>query len=650
MVAIVQAAHWWQGVPGTLALMAIPIGLAAALIGLPATIATALGETVVLLLLPKTIAADVDWAATGVALIAIWATLGVMVAVHRPVHQVARWSWEHYQRALGLLEEARDRKAELEQVLDDLAHANRQLALAGERLAGLRMIAEEAEKAKAAFVAKVSHEFRTPLNMIIGLVGLMVDSPEVYGQGLPAAVSEDLRIVHRNCEHLSRMVNDVLALSQAEAGRLALHRGWVDLAEVVDGALTVVRPLVEKKGLSLRVTIPDGLAEVYCDRTRILQVILNLVSNAARFTEEGGIGIYVAEQDQHVVVSVTDTGSGISPEDAERVFEPFCQDTGNLWRDKGGSGLGLSISKQFVELHGGRIWLESEPGVGATFFFELPVSPTVAHVARPGHWIREDWVWLKRTSRVALPDAHYRPRVVICDETGDLYPAFTRYSDEVEFVDARDLAQTAQELRRCPAHAVVLNTVSPHDLWPEVERARMEMPSTPVIGCSVPPQVGRALEAGAVDYLIKPVARADLQEAIRAVGKPVRRILVVDDDPDVLRLFTRMLHSCDEAADGPLEVVTASGGEEALDRLRSDPPDLVLLDIIMPQVDGWQVLELKGRDEMIRNIPVVLVSAQDPREQPLASQALLATMGKGLPLSKLLRCSLEISALLLRPD
>ena len=146
------------------------------------------------------------------------------------------------------------------------------------------------------------------------------------------------------------------------------------------------------------------------------------------------------------------------------------------------------------------------------------------------------------------------------------------------------------------------------------------------------------------------VARADLQEAIRAVGKPVRRILVVDDDPDVLRLFTRMLHSCDEAADGPLEVVTASGGEEALDRLRSDPPDLVLLDIIMPQVDGWQVLELKGRDEMIRNIPVVLVSAQDPREQPLASQALLATMGKGLPLSKLLRCSLEISALLLRPD
>jgi len=406
-----------------------------------------------------------------------------------------------------------------------------------------------------------------------------------------------------------------------------------------------VRPLVEKKGLSLQVKIPADLPEIYCDRTRVRQVILNLASNAARFTEEGGITIHAMAQDQHVVVSVADTGPGILPEDAERIFDPFCQGTGNLWRDKGGSGLGLSISKQFVELHGGRIWLESEPGIGTTFSVELPISPPMEHVVRPGHQIREDWVWLKRASRASLSDAHHRPRVVVCDETGDLYPAFTRYFDEVEFVDTRGLAEAARVLQRCPAHAVVLNTASPDDLWPLVERARIEMPDTPVIGCSVPPQVERALEAGAVDYLTKPVTRADLEGAMQVVGKPVGHVLVVDDDPDVLQLFTRMLRACD----GTLEVTAASSGEQALDELCSKPPDLVLLDIVMPEMDGWQVLALKGRDEMMRDIPVVLVSAQDPREQPLASQALVATMGSGLSLNKLLRCSLEISALLLQP-
>jgi len=172
------------------------------------------------------------------------------------------------------------------------------------------------------------------------------------------------------------------------------------------------------------------------------------------------------------------------------------------------------------------------------------------------------------------------------------------------------------------------------------------MPDTPVIGCAVSPQLDRALKVGAVDYLTKPVTRPVLEEAIRAVGKPVRRVLVVDDDPDALQLFTRMLQTCD----GALEVVTASSGEQALAELRGSPPDLVLLDIIMPEVNGWQVLATKSQDDAIKDIPVILVSAQDPREQPLASRALLATMGEGLSLSKVLRCSLELSALLLQPD
>ena len=646
LVAIVWSGNNWMGMPGIWALLAIPTGLAAALIGIPAATATAVGETVLLLLQPQTLAAGVDRAEVGVFVALIWATLVVMVAVYHPVHQVARWSSDYYERARGFLDEARDRRAELEQALEDLSHANRQLGMANERLAHLRFVAEEAEKAKAGFVAKVSHEFRTPLNMIIGLVGLMVENPEVYGQELPTAVSDDLEIVHRNCRHLSSMINDVLDLSQAEAGRLALRREWVDLAEMIRGARAVVQPLLEKKKLDLRVIAPDHLPEVYCDETRIWQVILNLVSNAARFTEEGGITIRVAQQAQRVVVSVTDTGPGILPEDAKRIFEPFCQGTGNLWRDTGGSGLGLSISKQFIERHGGRIWLESEQGIGSTFSFELPISAPVPHVARPGHWISEKWVWVERSGRPDSPNAPFRPRVVVCDETGGLYPAFKRCSDEVEFVDGRDLATTMQELRQSPAHAVVLNTTLPNGLWSLVERVRQMVPDTPLIGCCVPPRLERTLEAGAGDYLTKPVKRIDLEKAIQGTGEPVKRVLVVDDDADVLALWTRMLHACDSAP----EVVTASTGAQALDALRARSPDLMLLDVVMPDMDGWQVLELKNQDETIRGIPVVLVSGQDPMQQPVASPALLATMGEGLSLSTLLRCSLELSALLLKHD
>jgi CheY-like chemotaxis protein len=183
-------------------------------------------------------------------------------------------------------------------------------------------------------------------------------------------------------------------------------------------------------------------------------------------------------------------------------------------------------------------------------------------------------------------------------------------------------------------------------MWPLVEQARQAIPDTPVIGCSVSPPLERALQAGAMDYLIKPVTRADLDKALKALGRPVKRLLVVDDAPDILQLLTRTVHACNPK----LEVITASSGAQALHELRSRSPDLMLLDIVMPDMDGWQVLEHTSRDEMIRSIPVILVSAQDPTERPPMSNVLLATMDRGLPISKLLDCTLKISALLLKPD
>jgi signal transduction histidine kinase/CheY-like chemotaxis protein len=648
-LALVAATHltgFWLAVPNSLVWAVIPTAWAVPLLGFPAAALVAAGESALVVVLARHPALGFDSSGLGAALIAIWAVLGAMAALYQPVRRRSAWSDEYFKHAQQFLEEAHEHRANLERALDDLAHANRQLVLMNERITALRLIAEEAQKAKTRFVARVSHEFRTPLNMIIGLVDLMVESPEMYDVTLSPRMREDLKTVHRNCEHLAEMVNDVLDLTRIEANRMVLHKERVDIRSVMDSATGVVRPLLVGKHLALHISIPDDLPEVYCDRTRIEQVILNLMSNAARYTETGGISVAVARQNQHVLVSVKDTGPGIPPEDVERIFEPFCQGTSDLWRDKGGSGLGLSISKQFVELHGGRMWVESELGKGTTFSFDLPISAPIAPITRPGHQIREDWIWFERQSKPKLPESQYNARLVTCDETGDLPAWLKLYTAEVEIVDTRDLDQAIETLQQTPAHAVLLNSATLESAWPLVQAVTQQVSGMPIIGCSVPPAFERARASGALGHLIKPVTRADLKRALKAAGHPVRRVLVVDDDPSALQLFTSMLHVCDPS----LEIVTAANGTQALDQLRRTPADLMLLDIVMPEMDGWQVLEAMTRDEEMPKVPTFFVSAQDPSDQPLTSGFLLATTDRGLSLSQLLRCSLEISRLLLQPE
>ena len=334
LVATTVLASSWLVVPEGLALLTVTTALAATLIGLPgaavivAVIPVLLG---LLLIYPIT---PLDASAIVVAMVAPWAMLAVMHAAYRPLRQRVAWVEDYFQHTHHVLEEARDRKAELEQALEGMAHANRQLALANERTTALRTIAEEAQIAKATFVASVSHEFRTPLNMIVGLVELMVEAPEIYAVMLSPKMHKDLETVHRNCERLSKMINDVLDLTQMEAGRLALHREHVDLKEIVESCAAAVDPLLQQKQLSLQIAIPDDLPQLHCDRTRTEQVILNLLSNAARFTQEGRITVEATQQDQQVRICVRDTGPGILPQDAERVFEPFWQGPNQLWRER----------------------------------------------------------------------------------------------------------------------------------------------------------------------------------------------------------------------------------------------------------------------------------------------------------------------------
>lgn len=643
MVAVLYA-RYVMGISGMMTLLAIPTALAAPLVGIGATLAVAIAGSLLLILPAAGLLAPLPSQEISLGLVLIWVTVAIAYGARQPVLKLAEWSWDRYCQVCWLLEQARDRQVELKEALEALADANRELAMMNERMAALRLIAEEARKSKATFVANVSHELRTPLNVILGLADVLLRASEVPGEELPATVREDLAILYRNCEHLSSMVNDVLDLSQVEAGKLALRREWVDVGGLIDDALRIVQPLLERKGLTLQVSKPGELPLLYCDPRRIRQVILNLLSNAARHTEKGSIAVQVRHEEPYVVVSVADTGPGIAEEDAKRIFEPFEQGAGGMLGTHRGSGLGLSISRQFVEMHDGRIWLQSELGSGSTFTFKLPVSP-LAGPREPVHrWISEGWT--RRTVPGTLPPTRLERRMVLYDPTGKLYPVLARYTDELEIVETSVLAQAKRTLRETAAQALLINAGTPGELMELVEQARTDNPDVPIIGCSVPSRESHALLTEVTALLLKPLRRRDLERAIREAGRPVRRVLLADDDPDAVHTLVRMLRGLDSG----LEIITAADGKETLDAMRKQFPDLVLLDLMMPRVNGWEVLAARVKEQALSQIPVIVITAQDPKDEPISSRVVVGTMGAGLSLSKLLRSSQAVASLLMQPD
>lgn len=632
LITAVLLLRFWLHLEGTLVLLALPATLGLLLFG------HRLGLVVVslcTLLMAALWAGNLLPAYEGwLALVLVWLMALIYWFTFRSVAEMVNWSLSHYRSAQTALEEVRSNRAQLHQTLDDLAHANGQLALMNKRLAAAQMAAEEAHKTKAAFVANVSHEFRTPLNMIIGLSDLLVEAPHVYGSQLPGELLEDLEIVRRNTQHLLAMVNDVLDLSQIEANRLALHRDRVQLDEVVERATAVVRPLLTKKAVDLRIRVPAELPPVYCDGNRVRQVLVNLLSNAARHTEHGYVAVEVTANERAVTLCVRDTGRGIPTEDAAHIFEPFYRGTYGARRNENGSGLGLSISKQFIEMHSGRMWLESRPGEGSAFYFTLPITNALP-LAEEGaeRWLVERWQWHERLQPANLPVHSLRPRVVICDPNPDLCDAFSRFSDRTDYVRVDSLADVEAAVADFPPQMLIVNDASPRLLLDLLSEARRRWPHLPALGCSLPPRLDHALAAGARGQLLKPITRAELAEVIAQVQPAT--VLVVDDDNDTRRLFTRML----EAIDGNLRVVTAADGQEGLAQMQAERPDLVLLDVKLPELDGWQVLAAKAQDEDLRAIPTFLLSAQDPGDQPLASQILIAAAGERTPFYKLLRCA-----------
>jgi signal transduction histidine kinase/AraC-like DNA-binding protein len=456
-----------------------------------------------------------------------------------------------------------------------------------------RRLAEEANRLKSRFLSTVSHELRTPLNLIVGLSEILLQKGKEQG----LETKRDLNRIHASAQHLDGLIRDVLDLAQNEVGELKLVCEPLDLADVLRVVATVGEQLAGDKGLEWQASIPKNLPKVRGDRTRLRQIVLNLINNAVKFTEHGQVTLRVSAGDEAVTVEVIDTGLGILPEEQGVIFDAFRQSERTAALGYGGLGLGLSICKRLVELHGGSIGVRSAgaDGSGSTFAFTLPI--------------------LESSPQSALPEVASSQQTVLllAERSGygeRLHEYLIRRGFDVELVwmDGKN-----SWLRSRPGAVVVEQGSTSGQGW-EVIKALRENPLTqniPVLFYSLDPKLDRGsmLE---LSHLTKPLNQTELirtlerRELTDDREKDGKTILIVDDEPSALELHERIVSTWSPE----YRILKAKNGREALNIIQEAHPDLILLDLIMPELDGFGVLTAMRSDPRSRGIPVIVLTGQ----------------------------------------
>jgi CheY-like chemotaxis protein len=438
-------------------------------------------------------------------------------------------------------------------------------------------------------------------------------------------------IVHRNARHLQSLVNDVLDLARIDAAQMSILPEEIDPTLLLQEAVSAARSLVEARGLLLQTSVEPALPKLWVDPNRIRQVLFNLLANAARFTERGSITVtahLLKEQGEEVLFSVVDTGIGIAAEDMPRLFEEFRQLGGSTRRRHGGAGLGLAISKRFIELHGGRIWAESQVGQGSTFRFTLPV----AHRDALTHPLLTNGTalanGLAKGGRNLLGSPNEEPILLVVTRSPGAAMFLNRYVRGCRTVIVQELEQARQEAGQLLPQAVVVDTalqeMLPHDLG-ELAQA-WGLTSTTFLACPLPGEQPLRQRLAADGYLAKPVSRTTLWDVMHQF-EDVDKVLVIDDDRDFVRLMGRLL-------DSPLrryQVINAYSGQEAIELSNYHQPDLILLDLGLPDMGGAEVIARLRENATQPYAPIVVVSGAGELDMIGAvSGIVLATKPSGM--------------------
>jgi|GEM_PF-3374991 len=505
-----------------------------------------------------------------------------------------------------------DRTAELHTANTQLQQMNMALRDATELAEQARKSAESANELKTKFLANMSHELRTPLNAIINFTRIVLS-------GLRGPVNDNqrdyLERVRHGGEHLLGLINDMLDLAKIEAGRMDLMKEDLNLADLVKSVLSTASGLVKEKPVVLEQEVPLGLPLVKADRTRLRQVLLNLLSNAAKFTDEGSITVRVLSNIDRVVIQVLDTGIGIAPEHLDSLFEEFRQVQDTSDRQYQGTGLGLAICKRLVELHGGQMWVESTVGQGSTFSFTLPIAnaplnePTSAQLLSAGHG-----------AIVLVVDDDPAAREIVATYLSQDH--YTVYGLE-------DGRKVLDEVQRLQPGAVILDLMMPHkDGWSVLREMKADPQtwSVPIILYSIAEEQKLGFCLGVNAYLTKPIVEAELRRTVTQLVGRNGMILVIEDDPNAREVVRCQL----EEVEG-YQVHLVNDGLAGLEQVNRVRPDLIILDLMLPGMDGFAVLEMLSQDSHTATIPVVVLSAKELTlaEQQYLRKRVQALLAKG---------------------
>jgi signal transduction histidine kinase/CheY-like chemotaxis protein len=477
--------------------------------------------------------------------------------------------------------------------------------------------AEQANRTKSAFLANMSHELRTPLNAIIGYSEMLQEEAEDSGN---TDAVPDLRKIHGAGKHLLALINDILDLSKIEAGKMELFLETFEVRALVDEVRSTIHPLIEKNGNVLELDCPPDVDGMHADVTRVRQILFNLLSNASKFTEGGTVRLEVRREEERdgdgdgdvVVFRVTDTGIGMTEAQLGKLFQAFSQADASTSRKYGGTGLGLVICRRFAQMMGGDVSVTSTLGEGSVFTVRLP-----ARVKRP---VKEASIVPTTAAALGLtftppvaaadPGTPNKGTVLVIDDDPSACELMVRSLSKEGFrvLTATEGVDGLRLAREAHPHVITLDVLMPGmDGWSVLRelKADPKLASIPVIMITMADDRSTGYALGASDYLTKPIDRERLAASVQRYRHGSQAVLVVEDDDDTREMMVRTL-----ANDG-WTVREAANGLVALDRVREAIPELILLDLMMPEMDGFEFISHLRENEAWHSIPVVVLTAKD---------------------------------------